>query len=152
MSVLAEFGIDSVGEVMDPEPSLALDDAVRAHEPGEVLLSCLYETRFGFTRKDLVEWARARFEPDATVTHIPVRIEDDAIRWDLIHTLVVATQTVAAPGPGQPPQGARRRPSPPLHDHLPARRRRQRGARSSATSPRPWPSSTGPTSTPPASR
>lgn len=97
MSVLAEFGIDSVGEVMDPEPSLALDDAVRALEPGEALLSCLSDTRFGFTRKDLVEWARARFEPDTAVTHIPVRIEDDAIRWDLIHTLVVATKTVAAP-------------------------------------------------------
>ena len=97
MAVLAEFGIDSVGEVLDPEPWLALDDAVRAHEPGEVLLSCLYDTRFGFTRKDLVEWARARFEPETKVTHIPVRIEDDAIRWDLIHTLVVATKTVAAP-------------------------------------------------------
>jgi hypothetical protein len=97
MSVLAQFGIESVGEVMDPEPSLALDDAVRAHEPGEVLLSCLYDTRFGFTRKDLVEWARARIEPETTLTHIPVRIEDDAIRWDLIHTLVVATKTVATP-------------------------------------------------------
>jgi hypothetical protein len=97
MSVLAEFGIDSIGEVMDPEPWLALDDAVRAHEPGEVLLSCLYDTRFGFTRKDLVEWAKARVEPETTLTHIPVRIEDDAIRWDLIHTLVVATQTVSAP-------------------------------------------------------
>jgi len=97
MSVLAEYGIESVGEVMDREPSLALDDAVRAHEPGEVLLSCLHETRFGLTRRDLVEWARARFEPEAKVTHIPVRIEEDAIRWDLTHTLVVATQTVAAP-------------------------------------------------------
>jgi hypothetical protein len=97
MAVLSEFGIDSVGEVMDPEPSLALDDAVRAHRPGEVLLSCLYETRFGFTRKDLVEWARARIEPETKLTHIPVRIEDDAIRLDLIHTLVVATRTVAAP-------------------------------------------------------
>ena len=97
MSVLAEFGIDSVGEVMDPDPALALDDAVRAHEPGEVLLSCLADSRFGFTRKDLVEWARARVEPEAKLTHIPVRIEDDAIRWDLIHTLVVATQTVATP-------------------------------------------------------
>jgi nitrite reductase/ring-hydroxylating ferredoxin subunit len=97
MSVLSEFGIASVGEVMDPEPSLALDDAVRAHEPGEVLLSCLAETRFGFTRKDLVQWAHARFEPETKVTHIPVRIEDDAIRWDVIHTLVVATQTVATP-------------------------------------------------------
>ncbi len=97
MSVLAEFGIESVGEVMDPDPALALDDAVRAHEPGEVLLSCLSDTRFGLTRKDLVEWARARFEPDAKMTHIPVRIEDDAIRWDVIHTLVVATKTVATP-------------------------------------------------------
>jgi hypothetical protein len=95
MSILAEYGIESVGEVMDRDPALALDDAVRAHEPGEVLLSCLHETRFGITRKDLVEWARARFEPDTTVTHIPVRIEDDSIRWDVIHTLVVATQTVA---------------------------------------------------------
>jgi len=97
MSVLAEFGIDSIGEVMDPDPSLALDDAVRAHEPGEVLLSCLYDTRFGLTRKDLVEWAKARFEPDTKVAHIPVRIEDDAISWEKSHTLVVATQTVAAP-------------------------------------------------------
>ena len=64
MAILSEFGIESVGEVMDPDPALALDDAVRAHEPGEVLLSCLYETRFGITRKDLVEWARGRFEPE----------------------------------------------------------------------------------------
>jgi hypothetical protein len=97
MSVLSEYGIESVGEVMDPDPALALDDAVRAHEPGEVLLSCRSETRFGFTRKDLVEWAKGRFEPDVAVTHIPVRIEDDSIRWDVNHTLVVATQTVATP-------------------------------------------------------
>jgi hypothetical protein len=97
MSVLREFGIDSIGEVLDPEPWLALDDAVRAHEPGEALLSCLYDTRFGITRKDLVEWARERLEPEVELTHIPVRIEDDAIRWDLNHTLVVATKTVAAP-------------------------------------------------------
>jgi hypothetical protein len=97
MAVLGEFGIDSIGEVLDPEPWLAIDDAVRAHEPGEVLLSCLYDTRFGLTRKDLVEWVHERIEPETKLTHIPVRIEDDAIRWDLIHTLVVATKTVAAP-------------------------------------------------------
>jgi hypothetical protein len=97
MSILSEYGVDSIGEVMDRDPALALDDAVRAHDPGELLLSCLYETRFGFARKDLVEWARARFEPAVQVTHIPVRIEDDSIRWDLNHKLVVATQTVAAP-------------------------------------------------------
>jgi REP element-mobilizing transposase RayT len=97
MSILAEYGIESVGEVMDRDPALALDDAVRAHEPGEVLLSCRSGTRFGITRKDLVEWARSHCEPETTVTHIPVRIVDDSIRWDVIHTLVVATKTVATP-------------------------------------------------------
>jgi hypothetical protein len=97
LAVLAEFGIEAVGDVMDRDPALALDDAVRAFDPGEVLLSCLSETRFGLTRKDLVEWAKARFEPETKVTHIPVRIEDDAVRWDVTHTLVVATQTVDSP-------------------------------------------------------
>jgi hypothetical protein len=92
-AVLRDFGIEAPGAVMDPDPALALDDAVRAFAPREVLLSCLYDTRFGLTRKDLVEWAKQRF--DVPVTHIPVRIEDDAIRWDVTHTLVVATQTVA---------------------------------------------------------
>ncbi len=97
MAILAEFGIESVGEVLDPEPWLAATDAVRAHEPGEILFSGLYDSRFGFTRRDLVEWVRERVEPETRFTHIPVRIEDDAIRLDLIHTLVVATKTVAAP-------------------------------------------------------
>ena len=34
-------------------------------------------------------------------THIPVRVDDDAIRWDVTHTLVVATQTVDQHGPGR---------------------------------------------------
>ena len=90
-SVLSEFGIPSEGAVMDPEPSLALDDAVRATQPDYILLSCLYDTRFGLMRKDLVEWAKARY---GRVEHIPVRVDDDAVRWDVTHTLVVATQTV----------------------------------------------------------
>jgi hypothetical protein len=97
MALLGEFGIESIGEVLDPESSLALDDAVRAHRPGEVLFSSLPDTRFGFLRRDLVEWVRDRCEPEVKLTHIPVRIEEDAIRWDLNHTLVVATKTVAAP-------------------------------------------------------
>ena len=93
--VLDEFGIDALGAVMDPDPALALDDAVRAFEPREVLLSALYETRFGITRKDLVEWAKATVE--VPVVHIPVRVDDDAVRWDVVHTLVVGTQTIASP-------------------------------------------------------
>jgi hypothetical protein len=93
-AVFREFEIESTGAVMDPDSALALDDAIRAFSPREVLLSCLYDTRFGFTRKDLVEWAKQKF--DVPITHIPVRIEDDAIRWDVTHTLVVATRTVAS--------------------------------------------------------
>ena len=93
--VLDEFGIESAGAVMDPSPALALDDAVRAFAPSEVLLSALYETRFGLTRKDLVEWAKATVE--VPVTHIPVRVDDDSVRWDVVHTLVVGTQTVNNP-------------------------------------------------------
>jgi hypothetical protein len=90
--VLSEFGIEAEGAVMDPDPALAFDDAVRATNPDHILLSCLYETRFGLMRRDLVEWAKGRFEP--TVEHIPVRVDDDAVRWDLTHTLVVGTRTI----------------------------------------------------------
>jgi hypothetical protein len=93
-AVLREFGVEAPAAVMDPDPLLALDDAVRAFGPREILLSCLPDTRLGLTRKDLVEWAKAHFP--IPVTHIPVRIEDDAVRWDVTHTLVVATQTVAS--------------------------------------------------------
>jgi len=93
--ILHEFGIEATASIFDPDPPLALDDAIRAFAPSEVLISALAETRFGFARKDLIEWARARYE--MPIEHIPVRIEDDAVRWDVTHTLVVATQTVNAP-------------------------------------------------------
>lgn len=94
-AVLHDFGIEAEGAVFDDDTLLALDDAVRAAEPQEILISCLYETRVGFLRRDLVEWAKDNFE--APVTHIPVRVDDDAVRWDVTHTLVVATQTVNSP-------------------------------------------------------
>jgi len=97
MSLFAAFGIDSVGEVLDPAPQLALDDAIRANRPSEVLFSALYDTRFGVARKDLAEVAREIAEPNVKFSHIPVRVEEDAIRLDLSHVLVVATKTVNAP-------------------------------------------------------
>jgi hypothetical protein len=93
--VLEEFDVQAEGAVFDPDSMLALDDAVRAFQPSEILISSLYETRIGPMRKDLIEWAKDRFE--VPVTHIPVRVDDDAVRWDLTHTLLVATQTVDSP-------------------------------------------------------
>ncbi|MDQ2700838.1 MAG: hypothetical protein M3Y23_05860 [Actinomycetota bacterium] len=97
LGVLDEFGIDAVGEVLDPAPDLALGDAIRSHRPSEVLLSCLYDSRFGLTRRALEEWAEGTFEPEVKITHIPVRIEDDSISREVTHTLVVANQTLSAP-------------------------------------------------------
>jgi len=93
--ILDEFGLNSVASIFDPSPALAFDDAVRAFAPVYVLFSSLPEARFGLARKDLIEWARSR--TDVPVEHVAVRIEDDAIRWDVTHTLVVATQTVNTP-------------------------------------------------------
>ena len=90
--VLGQFGIASVGGVMDPDPPLALDDAVRATDPDRILLSCLYETRFGPLRRDFVDWARSRYE--VPIEHIPVRVDADGVNWDITHTLVVATKTI----------------------------------------------------------
>jgi hypothetical protein len=94
-AVLDEFGIEAVGAIFDPESALAIEDAVRAFSPKEVLLSSLYETRFGLLRKDLTEYAKERIE--VPVIHIPVRVDDDAVRWDVTHTLVVGTKTIASP-------------------------------------------------------
>ena len=121
-AVLREFGIESEGAVMDPNPPLALDDAVRATQPDYILLSCLYETRFGLTRKDLVEWAKARY---GRVEHIPVRVDDDAVRWDVTHTLVVATQTVNSKDLVDRLAERAREQAAPLHVHLPALRHDQ---------------------------
>jgi hypothetical protein len=93
--VLDDFGLEASASIFDPSPPLAFDDAVRAFSPSYVLFSSLPESRFGLARKDLIEWASSRTE--APVEHVPVRIEDDAIRWDVTHTLVIATQTVNAP-------------------------------------------------------
>jgi len=97
LAVLDEFGIEAVGEVLDPASDQALGDAIRSHRPSEVLLSCLYDYRFGLTRRDLVEWATLTFEPETTITHIPVRIEEDSIRFDVTHTLVVSNRTLGSP-------------------------------------------------------
>jgi len=90
--VLSEFGIEAEGAVLDRDPTLALDDAVRATNPDYVLLSALYETRLGFQRKDFVEWAKDN--SGARVEHIPVRIDDDAVARNVTHVLVVGTKTV----------------------------------------------------------
>lgn len=94
LAVLREMGVQAEGEVMDPHPALALDDAIRVYQPTEVILSSRSETRFGLLRKDLAEHARHRY--DIPFEQVFVRLEDDSVAGDVTHTLVVANQTVAS--------------------------------------------------------
>lgn len=96
LALLAEVGIDAIGEVLDPEYDLALGDAIRSHRPGDVLLSCTYDFRFGYTRRDLLEWAKITYGDVTEITHIPVRIEDDSISLNVTHTLVVSNRTLTS--------------------------------------------------------
>ena len=94
-AVFAEFGIEAEGAVMDPDPLLALDDAdprLRAVR-GAALVPHRVALRPDAPRPRRVGARRTSRIP---ITHIPVRIDDDAVRWDVTHTLVVATQTVAS--------------------------------------------------------
>ncbi|MBN8870889.1 MAG: hypothetical protein J0H66_13495 [Solirubrobacterales bacterium] len=96
LAVLDEFGIEAIGEVLDPEYDLALGDAIRSHRPSEVLLSCTYDFRFGLTRRDLLSWAELTYGDVTKITHIPVRIEDDSVSLNVTHTLVVANRTLTS--------------------------------------------------------
>ena len=103
MSLFAEFGIDSVGEVLDPAPQLALGDAVRVHQPVEVFFSALSETRYGVFRKALVEnslygsgdrQAKIRFILERIERHLagkePPRLETVSVEQVMPQTLTDA--------------------------------------------------------------
>jgi hypothetical protein len=104
LAQLREIGIDAEGEVMDPDPYAATMDAIHAYGPDEVIVSTHPETRSGWMRKDLV--ARVQEDSGLPVEHIVVDL--DAEREDVVHTLVVANQTVE---------------SEPLHDRIVAKNR-----------------------------
>ena len=120
-AVLAEFGIDAVGAVMDPDPSLALDDAVRAFRPSEVLLlgaardplrpRCAGPARVGEGALRRARHARPgpdRGRRDPLGRHAHARGRDEDGR---------------EPGAGREAEGEGGGVAAPLHDHLPALRR-----------------------------
>src|SRR5438552_8711285 len=62
---LREMGIEARGEVMDPDPFLAVQDAIRIYHPDEIIISTHPYPRSGWLRRDLVE----RIE---NYSHLPV--------------------------------------------------------------------------------
>jgi hypothetical protein len=85
---LKELGIEASGEVMDPDPYLATQDALRLWGADEIIISTLPYPRSGFLRRDLI--ARIRKFAKIPVEHVEVDLTEEPMK----HTLVVANQTI----------------------------------------------------------
>ena len=85
---LHAMGIEARGEVMDPDPYLAVQDAIREWGADEIIISTYPYPRSGWLRRDLVgrieEWS------GLPVEHVVVDLSEEPVR----HALVVASQTV----------------------------------------------------------
>jgi hypothetical protein len=88
---LHELGIPAHGEVMDPDPYLATQDAIREWGADEVIVSTYMYPRVGILRRDLIE--RIRNWSGLPVEHVVVDLRQEPVR----HVLVVASQTVGGP-------------------------------------------------------
>jgi len=85
---LHEMGIPARGEVMDPDPYFALQDAVREWGADEIIVSTYPYPRAGVLRRDLVE--RIEKWSGLPVEHVVVDLREEPVR----NVLVVASQTV----------------------------------------------------------
>jgi hypothetical protein len=89
-SFMAGHGVQIKGEVGDPDPFHATMDAVREHEPSEIIVSTHPATRSGWLRKDLVQ--HLRDETGLPVTHVITDLQVEGLPFHV--TLVIANETV----------------------------------------------------------
>jgi hypothetical protein len=88
---LRDLGIPAHGEVMDPDPYQATQDAIREWGADEVIVSTYPYPRAGVLRRDLIE--RIERWSGLPVEHVVVDLREEPVR----HVLVVASQTVGGP-------------------------------------------------------
>jgi hypothetical protein len=89
-SFMGDHGVKIEGEVGDPEPFHAAMDAVREHQPTEIIVSTHPETRSGWLRKDLIQ--HLRDETGLPVHHVITDLQAEGLPFTV--TLVIANQTV----------------------------------------------------------
>jgi hypothetical protein len=75
---------------MDPDPFLAVQDAIRIYRPDEIIISTYPYARSGWLRRDLVD--RIRSYSKLPVEHVIVDLNAEPTK----HVLVVANETVGA--------------------------------------------------------
>lgn len=97
LAQLREAGIEAEGEIMDPDPYSAINDALGENGYDEVIISTHPETRSGWLRRDLID--RVRDASGLPVEHVVVDLDVD--REEATRTLVIANQTMG----GQPLMG-----------------------------------------------
>jgi hypothetical protein len=85
---LRAMGIEATGEVMDPDPFMAVKDALRIYGADEIIISTLPYARSGWLRRDLVD--RIKSATDLPVEHVIVDLNEEPVK----HAVVVANQTV----------------------------------------------------------
>src|SRR5919201_459932 len=85
---LRKVGIVAEGELMDPNPYLAVKDALREYGADEIIISTLPYPRSGWLRRDLV--GRIRRYAGIPIEHVVVDLNEEPTR----HALVVANRTV----------------------------------------------------------
>ena len=90
LAQLREIGIEATGEVMDPDPFSAVQDALHDGDVDEIIVSTHPETRSGWLRQDLV--LRLTQSTGLPAEHVVVDLDID--HDDATRTLVVANQTV----------------------------------------------------------
>jgi hypothetical protein len=81
--------IKAVGEVGDPDPYTATMDAVREHNPDEIIISTYPETRSGWLRRDLIE--RVQHASGLPVEHVVADPDTEGLPFKV--TLAVANRT-----------------------------------------------------------
>jgi hypothetical protein len=73
---LSSVGIEARGEVGDVDPLVAIEDAVRAFRPNEIVVSTHPEGRSNWLERGVVSAVRERF--DVPVTHVVVDLDSDS--------------------------------------------------------------------------
>jgi len=73
VELLHEAGLEAVGQVMDPDPYTAIQNALQFYPADEIVISTFPETRSGWLRSDLVK--RVQESTSKPVEHVVVDAE-----------------------------------------------------------------------------
>ena len=90
LDLLHEAGIAARGAVVDPDPLVALRDALAEYEPDEIVISTHPVQKSGWLRGNLIDRAR-KVAGDVPLEHVVVDLDEKRERT---HVLVVGSETV----------------------------------------------------------